>query len=149
MKRLVVCLLFLAGACFAADVPKYDAYWWAQQSDTFKLGWVIGYTSAKENDLLFISSSCMGMKFAAGDNKGPCEHPGMTMNFDNVTMGQFVEGIDAFYKDFRNKQLSVFQAIAYAKDQVQGLPQAELDKEVESWRRCNADSKACADATRW
>lgn len=68
-------------------------------------------------------------------------------------MGQFVDGMDAFYKDYRNKQLEVGWAIQYVRDEIKGKPAQELDAEVALWRRCSAamqtgDSdritKACA-----
>jgi hypothetical protein len=60
------------------------------------------------------------------------------LDYDGITMGQFVDGIDAFYRDFRNKQLEIGWATEYVRDQVKGKPAPELDAEVNLWRRCTA-----------
>jgi len=57
-------------------------------------------------------------------------------DFDGITMGQFVDGIDTFYKDFRNKQLEIAWAIQYVPDE--GKSAQDLDAEVTLWRRCTA-----------
>lgn len=63
-------------------------------------------------------------------------------DYDGITMGQFVDGIDAFYKDYRNKQLEVSWAVEYARDAIKGKPAQELEAEVALWRRCSAADKS-------
>jgi len=57
-------------------------------------------------------------------------------------MGQLVDGMDAFYKDYRNRQLEVGWAIQYARDSIKGKPAQELDAEIALWRRCSAADKS-------
>jgi hypothetical protein len=57
-------------------------------------------------------------------------------------MGQFVAGMNAFYKDYRNKQLDAGLAIEYARDAIKGKSAEELDAEVTLWRRCSAADKS-------
>jgi hypothetical protein len=59
-------------------------------------------------------------------------------DYDGIAMGQFIDGIDAFYNDYRNKQLEVGWAIQYARDSIKGKPTQDLDAEVALWRRCSA-----------
>jgi hypothetical protein len=53
-------------------------------------------------------------------------------------MGQFVDGMDAFYTDYGNKQLDVGWAIEYVRDKIKGKPAKELEAKVAMWRRCSA-----------
>src|SRR5437588_9212736 len=59
-------------------------------------------------------------------------------DFDGITMGQFVDGVDAFYKDYKNKQLAITWALEYVRDEIKGKPSAELTAKLEMWRRCQA-----------
>lgn len=63
-------------------------------------------------------------------------------DYGTITMGEFVAGIDAFYADYRNKQLEVGYAIEYARDSIKGKPTQDLDAEVALWRRCAAADKS-------
>ena len=38
-------------------------------------------------------------------------------DYDAIAFGQFVDGMDVFFKDYRNKQLEVGWAIQYVRDQ--------------------------------
>jgi hypothetical protein len=53
-------------------------------------------------------------------------------------MGQWLDGVDEFYKDFRNKGLDVQLAMRYVKEQLHGKPAKELEDEVTEWRRSAA-----------
>ena len=59
-------------------------------------------------------------------------------DYDGISMGQFVDGIDTFYKDYRNKQLEVGWAIEYVRDEIKGKPTQGLEAELSLWRRCSA-----------
>jgi hypothetical protein len=65
-----------------------------------------------------------------------------TFDYDSIPMGQFVDGMDTFYKDYRNKQLEVGWAIQYARDEIKGKPAPELEAQVSLWRRCTAADKS-------
>lgn len=65
-----------------------------------------------------------------------------SLDFDGISIGQLVNGIDAFYSDYRNKQLNVNWAIQYARDSIKGKTAQELDAEVTLWRRCSAADKS-------
>jgi hypothetical protein len=51
-------------------------------------------------------------------------------DFDGITMGQFVDGMDQFYRDFRNKQLYMTWAIEYVRDQLKGKSADDLSVEL-------------------
>lgn len=56
-------------------------------------------------------------------------------DFDGIKMGQFVNGLDSFYGDYRNQQIEFGSALGYVRDGIKGKPQEELQKEIEQMRK--------------
>jgi hypothetical protein len=119
-------------------------------SPTFKLGWVSGYAQAMDLAGTLQMGTCASnmpmykKEFPNTDAKEIFRK--MCLNntgfdYDGITMGQFVEGMDAFFKDYRNKQLEASWAIEYVRDEIKGKSAQELDAEVATWRRCSAAYK--------
>ncbi|MGH9822017.1 MAG: hypothetical protein ACREDR_01990 [Blastocatellia bacterium] len=52
-----------------------------------------------------------------------------------VTAGQVREGLDRFYKDYRNRRILVQNAIWLVLNSIAGKPQADWDKMVENYRK--------------
>jgi hypothetical protein len=130
---------------------QFNGYWWEGMNPSFRLGWVSGY--AKAMDLagsLQIGACAANMpmyqkQFPNTDPKVLMQKLCLSdtqLDYDGIAMGQFVDGIDAFYRDFRNKQLEIGWAIEYVRDEVKGKPASELDTEVNLWRRCTAATQA-------
>jgi hypothetical protein len=124
-----------------------DGYQWDKLDASFKLGWVTGYTKAMDLAAIIQMSRCAS-EMPMYTKEYPNTVPKVIMqklclsdtkfDYDGITMGQFVAGMDAFYRDYRNKQLEVGNAIEYARDSIRGKPAQDLDAEVTSWRRCTA-----------
>ena len=55
--------------------------------------------------------------------------------FLNVTNTQLADGLDEFYKDYRNRKIQVDGAIWLVVNAIAGTPKEELEKMTESWRR--------------
>lgn len=155
MKSLFVFVasvaLLVPTAASAADKPDLDGYWWAKLDASFKLGWVSGYTKAMDFAGAIHMATCASnmplyvKEFPNLDAKVLLQKMCLSdtqFDYDGITMGQFVDGIDAFYKDYRNKQLEMDSAIQYARDSIKGKPAQELDAEVTLWRRCSAADKS-------
>jgi hypothetical protein len=124
-----------------------NGYWWDGMNPSFKLGWVSGY--AKAMDLAGSSQiATCAANLPMYQKRFPNTEPQVLMqklclsdtqfDYDGIAMGQFVDGMDVFYRDFRNKQLEIGWAIQYVRDQVKGKAASELDAEVNLWRRCTA-----------
>src|SRR6266478_2616219 len=143
---LVLCSCVLS----AADKPSLDGFWWAQMPPDYKLGWVSGYAKAMDLAGMLQVSTCAATmplyhdKFPDVPAKELFQKMCLSsteFDYDGIAMGQFVDGMDTFYKDYRNKQLEVGQAIQYVRDSIKGKPAQELDSEVTVWRRCSAATK--------
>lgn len=118
----------------------HNGYWWVSSSEGFKLGFVTGYVMATggTRDALFLK--CVADKKAGlGDEViKACEESqpvSMFPDFSNLKFGQLTEGVDEFYRDFRNKNLEIGVAMRYVGDQLKGKPAKELEEELTIWRR--------------
>jgi hypothetical protein len=152
MKYLLV--FVAAVALIAPNAPSaadMDGYWWEKLDGSFKLGWVSGYAKAMDLAGTIQMSTCASnlplyvKEFPNTDPKVILQKICLSdtqFDYDSISMGQFVSGMDAFYKDYRNKQLEVSWAIQYARDAIKGKPAQELDAEVALWRRCSAADKS-------
>ncbi len=155
MNRLLVLAVAIAfvvpSTPLAADRTDLDGYWWEKLDASFKLGWVSGYAKAMDLAGSIQMSTCAAnmpmyvKQFPNTDPKVILQKMCLSDNqfdFDSISMGQFVGGMDAFYKDYRNKQLDVNWSIEYARDEIKGKPAQGLDAEVSLWRRCSAADKS-------
>ena len=52
----------------------------------------------------------------------------------SIPFGQLSDGLDEFYKDFRNKTIDVNLAMAYVRDELKGKPAKELEEELTRYR---------------
>ncbi len=149
--RFVVGLLFLMlfvvnGRAQQQTQQNYNGYWWLSSTPSYKLGWVSGYGMAMESAYTVQAVRCvatMPMYKKEYPNTDPkvlmqtfC--PSAEFDYDGIAMGQFVDGMDAFYNDYRNKQLTVDFAIQYVRDSIKGKSPQELEAEVTMWRACAA-----------
>lgn len=163
MRRLVLVMLIAASAfAFGKSQPRvtspaqldWGGFWWEKLDASFKLGWVSGYVKAMDLAGGSYAARCMA-NMPLYVKEWPTVDPKVILktmcssddlDFDGIAMGQFVDGMDAFYRDYRNKQLEVGWAIQYARDSIKGRPAQELDAEVALWRRCTAATKSQEDA---
>jgi hypothetical protein len=128
-----------------------NGYWWVNQSETYKLGFVKGYVLAMVNASDRVTFMCL-----ADRNGGviPKQYPGDTalkecsqtptatlFDFSGIRIGQLVEGIDDFYKDFRNKGVTVTTGLYYVRDELKGKPAKELEDELNVFRHGTPPAK--------
>jgi hypothetical protein len=55
-------------------------------------------------------------------------------DFTGIRFGQLVDGTDEFYKDFRNKGVTVTAAMFYVRDELKGRPAKGLEDELNNLR---------------
>jgi hypothetical protein len=148
---LVVAALALSACSLSQTRPKWDGYWWASMTPSFKLGWVTGYAKAMDLAGSLQMATCASnlplysQKFPNLDPKDILQKMCLSsteFDYDSISMGQFVDGMDSFYRDYRNKQLEVGWAIQYVRDAIKGKSAQELEAEVVTWRRCSAALQA-------
>lgn len=144
---LFVLFLLVGNGSGQQQQQQFNSYWWAGMNPSFRLGWVSGYAKAMDFAGTIQMGTC-ALTMPMYQKQFPNTDPKVLMqklclsdtqfDYDGIAMGQFVDGIDAFYRDFRNKQLEIGWAIQYVRDEVKGKPASELDTGVSLWRRCAA-----------
>lgn len=148
---VTVVALLVPNTSSAADKTDLDGYWWAKLDAGFKLGWVSGYAKAMDLAGTIQMSTCASnmplyvKEFPNTDPKVILQKMCLSdtqFDYDGIAMGQFVDGMDAFYRDYLNKQLEVGWAIQYARDSMKGKSAQDLNAEVALWRRCSAADKS-------
>jgi hypothetical protein len=118
---------------------------------SLKLGWVSGFATAMDLAGTLQMTTCAynlplyQKEFPTVDPKDIFQKmcaSNTQFDYDGITMGQFVDGMDVFYTDYRNKQLYATWAIELVRDQIKGKSREELDAEVTMFRRCYAAIQA-------
>ena len=104
--RLALALLMLAGTGHGQEIT-HNGYWWANQPQNFKLGFVTGFTMAMTGNsdaavLRCLATKQRSVEKASGEEWKECmQTPEVAMlSYSNLRAGQLVEGLDEFYKDF-------------------------------------------------
>lgn len=110
-----------------------NAYWWEPSSRLFKLGYVGGYARGMRSAQQMIDGSVVLDEIRWTSEPAHSRMLRM-MEFGEITFGQYVDGLDQFYVDFRNKRILFDYAVLYVRDQIRGFPQAELDDRLAAMR---------------
>ena len=126
-------LLFaLSFSLYAQD--RRDGTWWLEQSHSYKFTYLVG----------FFDGMNLGEKFSYGkytDDKGCVDKVMGSFDFykdkflKDVTNGQLADGLDEFYKDYRNRKIRIHDAVWLTLNAIAGTPQADIDKMVENFRK--------------
>lgn len=132
-----LCLLATGRPSADAQSQPHDGRWWnslqypAPIGDAPKVMYLAGYLDGIQTggDL----AVSQGLKARAGAPPG-CTASRIT-DFSNIRVGQLEDGLDAFYKDFRNTQIPVKEALLYVRDQISGCNDAVLKQEIEVLRQ--------------
>jgi hypothetical protein len=119
-----------------------NGYWWVKQSEAFKLGFINGYAVAMGNVYNRTTLMCLAEKNAdlppekrfTDDAIKGCAQTATLFDFTGIRFGQLLEGVDDFYKDFRNKGVYVTAALFYVRDELKGKPVKELEDELNIFR---------------
>ncbi len=125
-KLLALCLtIALCTTAFAAPqhhshhpaegpAPIHNGLWWQSKSELFRVGFMTGYKS--------------GSAHGAG-------HP---LDINQFPAIELIDGLNSFYKDFRNRNILVDDALNYVQDQLRGAPDDKLNAELLKMREAAA-----------
>jgi hypothetical protein len=101
---LLVCCVGLR-----AEETRHDGNWWNRQSAGFRLLYILGFMDGMD----------LGSRFSVPDKVDSKSKPDSASDttrtyqdrteryFANVTVGQISDALDAFYRDFRNRSISL------------------------------------------
>ncbi len=134
---------WLTALLFALSFPLYaqnsrrDGNWWLEQTSLLKASYITGFFDGTNLGHQFSSWKCL-------DDKACLDKVTESYQFyahkytKDVTNIQLADGLDVFYKDYRNRKIRVENAVWLTLNAIAGTPQADLDKMVDNFRK-NAD----------
>jgi hypothetical protein len=113
-----------------------DGNWWNDLDDSFRGHYVLGFMDGirlgnhfshwgmSENE----SKECTG---AVGDSFSTMENQYLS----KLTVRQLKDGLDDFYKDYRNRRIKTDGAVWLVVQGISGVPSDTLQKSIDAWRR--------------
>jgi hypothetical protein len=117
------------------STARTDGNWWNGLNSLTKYGYVVGYANGSAKaDATWAYGLCktqVTAKYLAAVSKGN--------DYSGITIGQLVEGVDQFYKDFRNTRILSSDAMMVVKQQISGVSQKEIDEFLELIRKTALD----------
>ena len=134
---VVMGLFFIATPHSLAASDSRDGNWWRDQTDTIKIGYMAGFL-----DGIRLGHNFSDWGFMDDPQSEPCLKKVM-LSFigfqdkylSSVKVGQLVDGIDAFYSDYKNRSISTHNAVWLVLNGIAGTPKEKLDKMIEASRR--------------
>jgi hypothetical protein len=134
MKKLlaVLAIAMMCTAAFAnpprhdsAPMTGHDGTWWHSKGEPYRDGFLNGYRS--------------GIARTNGTGKS---------DYASIKNEQIIQGLDSFYKDFRNINVQVEDAMGYVKDELSGKSDADLAAELQTLRKNAAAAQAASQAVK-
>jgi len=148
LRTIFASLLLFAASSLFAQGSHPDGYDWGKWNPNVKIGFVMGYIEATHVDSEAALAICMdtanyldSKKISVEGWKQICTSENNAKNYSGIPMGQFVDGADAFYRDYQHRNLEVGFALQYVRDQMRGKSQADLDAEVATWQTAQQSLK--------
>jgi hypothetical protein len=118
---------------------------WKQFSEAYRIAWIDGFVTAMSDAQLSTALLCaFQLNLGTQSTEGKaCIAQAQGFNFGKIKYGRFLDGMDAFYKDFRNTEYPINGAMRIVRDQINGRSNEDIEKELAAWRQCQADSSKC------
>lgn len=113
LSLLVLCPL-LCGVSLAQS--QFDGDFWIPKTKDAKILYVVGFVDGRNH----------GINEAADAFNTKVDDPRLSKLASELTVGQIVDGVDEFYKDWRNRRVVLRHAMEYVMDEAQGKDDSKL-----------------------
>ena len=118
----------VVGLSAAQEYRSVTSYaFWSKADGNIKVAYLIGYSDAEQMYRLVLDKGAKPLCADAGkewiedfERKTPMPN--------NITVKQTIEGIDEFYKDWKNQSVHLYFAQNIVRLQIAGRPQAEIEE---------------------
>ncbi len=114
--RLAIPLYLILGVVYAAAQSDFDGDYWKTKSSDAKLLYVVGFVDGRN---LGINEAATALQTDFGDSR-------LKSLNTRITVGQLVDGLDDFYKDWRNTKIRIREALEYVTKEAQGKDGTKL-----------------------
>src|SRR5260370_22418175 len=140
MKKIAV-LLLMSTAAWGPESPTQNAYWWNGLTTSDKLMFVWGYVTEMGSARLSAQWHCDSDRtkgradlkeqdFKAAKEACDASDEVKDQDFGSIRLGQFVDGLAEFYKDYRNKNIEFGLALKYVRDELKGAAPEKLKSDL-------------------
>lgn len=145
---LVMCLAFTLAA--KSDNNR-DGNWWNRLPRSQKMSYTIGFMDGQTYaHLMYTAALLHGMadpktgKYDANRSATVKEveryaDANLKLDFDNLTAGQLVSGLDKIYSDYRNMQIELSDAVLVVLRSIQGMSNDDMEKLLQLKRKSAAE----------
>jgi len=117
VQRFCLLATFVPLLCITSyGQSQFDGDFWIPKHQDAKLVYVIGFVDGR-ND---------GINDAAEALGSDIYNPKISKLASKVTVGQIVDGVDEFYKDWRNRKVLLRHAMQYVMDEAEGKDDSDL-----------------------
>jgi hypothetical protein len=136
-QLVVAASLLVCCVGVGAEEARHDGTWWNRQSAGFRLLYVLGFMDGMD----------LGSRFSTPDKAEGTRTPDSSLDarrtfksrtehyFTNVTVGQISDGLDAFYRDYRNRSIILADGFEIVLRSIKG-------EDVEALTRARRSSAA-------
>ncbi len=139
---VIAALSFTCGLAHANEIRR-DGNWWNQQSESFKIAYVVGFLDGRTYETRRWTSgfeATLGEKFDANqvkwmNNFFKIMNDADVRDFGNVTVGQLIDGLNNIFSDYKNRRIEVQNAMTLVIRSMDGTPDAELKSYFDSERK--------------
>ena len=139
MKKLL--LLLLVAPAFAYAQSRNDGNWWSGLDKTAKTYYLVGFMNGRSNAFAMAPAYiCMNQRHI-GKALEECISAGVEfiskeqiLPISGKPYGQFIEGINTFYRDYRNKSICFNPAIHVVISSMNGMKNDDADNWIQKLR---------------
>jgi hypothetical protein len=141
MKRVIALLLCSMALAAMADDVRQDGNFWSGMNDSARLNFMVGFFSGIR---LGTRLTVWGLPEKPGEPGGFSQERLAAFNafskmqsqyLNNVTIGQLRDGLDEFYRDYRNRSIEIPNAVWLILNEIKGTPRKQLEEMIEGFRR--------------
>src|SRR5450755_4012292 len=114
VKNVVLVVLLLSSPLWCRNSAGVaDGSDWKDYSQDYKVGWIDGFVTAMSGAQIQTGFMCvfqLKLQAESAEFKA-CTDDAHGFDFEMIKFGQYLEGMDAFYKDFRNRDYPINGAL--------------------------------------
>jgi len=104
----IAAALLVCAVGVQAEVTRHDGNWWTQQSAGFRLLYILGFMDGMDLGSRFSAPDTVDeTRPEPEDDSRKMYEKRTRLYFTNVTVGQISDGLDAFYRDYRNRSINL------------------------------------------
>jgi hypothetical protein len=137
IKASLVVVGLIACAGLVRGEERHDGYFWLKLSGDQKVFWVGGFYDGVLIQKAQGIGGCSN-EIATTSGSDICGKLGSYLDVydapQSATYGQIVDGVDHFYRDYRNKSIPLYSAVLYVNQELNGTPQSVIDERIRQFR---------------